>query len=446
MNEKKILIVGAGFGGIRCALDLSEHHLDNIKITLVNPTPHFEYHATLYRLLTGRSALETCIPLRDIFSHKKNIGFEEDLITDVNFKKRYATGRSGSKYHYDYLALGLGSETAYYDIPGLKDLSFTLKSVTDALRLKQHLHEIFSSHVIVVGGGATGVEVAGELALYTKKISKNHLEQRPLLTIDLITSADRLLPQMPVDVSIETARRLRELEVNLYFNRRVTKEEVNEVYMRDMSIKSKTVIWAAGVKGNELYKKIGLPVNSKGQVMVDKYLRPIDFRREDGRLKIGIEAGQKGRSRKLEKNPTSKYQFPNQLPNLNLSSNFHFSFSNVFILGDGADTEFSGMAQAALDHGHLVAKNIIRHLQGQSLEMYHLEEPIYAVPCGNNWVAVSMHGLNFYGRMGWWIQRLLQLQFLFSILPFSKALTAWKEDGILWESCPVCRGEIFNGV
>ena len=400
MSEKKVLIVGTGFGGVRCALDLANHHIPDMNITLVNPNPHFEYHATLYRLLTGRSALETCIPLRDIFSHKRNVAFEEDLITDVNFKKQYATGRLGSEYHYDYLVLGLGSETAYYDISGLKDLSFTLKSVNDALRLKQHLHEIFSSHVIIVGGGATGVEVAGELALYTKKILEHHLDKRPLLTIDLITSADRLLPQMPVDISIEAARRLRELEVNLYFNRRVTKEEVDEVFMKDMSIKSKTVIWAAGVKGNELYKKIGLPVNSKGRVMVNNYLQPFN-------------------------NVTMK------------------QFNNVYILGDGADTEFSGMAQTAISHGHLVAKNILRHLQGQSLEIYHPEETIYAIPAGNNWAAVSMHGLNFYGRVGWWIRRSLQLQFFLSILPFLKALTAFREDGILWESCSVCRGEIY---
>lgn len=258
MTERKILIVGAGFGGICCALDLAEHHINGIKITLVNPTPHFEYHATLYRLLTGRSPLETCIPLREIFSHKKNIDVVEDYITDVQFKKNIALGKTGSKYHYDYLVLGLGSETAYYDIPGLKNLSFTLKSVTDALKLKWHLHELFSSHVVVVGGGATGVEVAGELALYTKRVAEHHSENIPLLKIDLITSSERLVPQLPIDISIELSRRLRDLGVNLYFNRRVTKEEVDEVYMKDMSIKSKTVIWAAGVEGNEFLWTLGL--------------------------------------------------------------------------------------------------------------------------------------------------------------------------------------------
>lgn len=99
-------------------------------------------------------------------------------------------------------------------------------------------------------------------------LAEHHLENIPLLTIDLITSSDRLVPQLEIDLSIEISRRLRELGVNLYFNRRVTKEEVDEVYMKDMSIKTKTVIWAAGVEGNELYTKVGLSVNTKKQVAV----------------------------------------------------------------------------------------------------------------------------------------------------------------------------------
>ena len=126
MTEKKILIVGAGFGGIRCALDLASYHPQGVKVTLVNPTPHFEYHAMLYRVLTGRSPLEVCVPLTDIFQNK-NIEVVEDSITDVNFEEKKTFGKSDSIYRYDYLVLGLGSETAYYDIPGLKDWSFSMK-------------------------------------------------------------------------------------------------------------------------------------------------------------------------------------------------------------------------------------------------------------------------------------------------------------------------------
>lgn len=114
---------------------------------------------------------------------------------------------------------------------------------------------------------------------------------------------------------------------------------------------------------------------------------------------------------------------------------------NVFIVGDGADAEFSGMAQTALDHGHLVAENIVRHIQGRIIEMYYPEEPIYAIPVGNDWAAVSMHGMHFYGRTGWYIRRFLQLQFFLSILPLSKALIVWGERTEFYGKPARCAGE-----
>lgn len=409
MSEKKICIVGAGFGGIRCALDLSEHHLEGIKITLVNPTPHFEYHASLYRVLTGKSPLEVCVPLQDIFSGKK-IEVVEDLITDVDFKENKALGKSGSSYNYDYLVLGLGSETAYYDMPELKDWSFSMKSIGEVLALKKHLHELFTEaqkskdesgfHIIVVGGGATGIETAGELSVYTKKLAEKHGIDPTLITIDLISSSSRLLAQVPKEMSEKIRLRLGSLGVNVYVNQKVMKEEVEEIYLKDMQMRSKTVIWTAGVKGNELYRKFGLPINTKTQVIVNKYLQP----------------------------------FNNKVKR---------QWKNVFIIGDSADTKYSGMAQTALHDGRYVSDAIVRKLHDQDLVEYIPEQPECIIPVGPNWAATDFYDQIIYGRLGWFLRRLNDLKFFLSILPFSKAITAWREDGILWESCPICRGEIF---
>jgi len=410
MSEKKILIIGAGFGGIRCALDLAEHHLDGVKITLVNSTPHFEYHASLYRVLTGRSPLEVCVPLQEIFSGKK-VEVVEDYITDVDFKKNKALGKSGSSYHYDYLVLGLGSETAYYDIDGLKEWSFSMKSIAEALNLKKHLHELFSEsqktkdgsafHIIVVGGGATGVETAGELVMYTKKLSEKHGIDPTLITIDLITSSSRLVPQASKEMSEKIRLRLGSLGVNVYLNRRVMKEEVEEIYLKDMRMRAKTIMWAAGVKGNELYRIFNLPVNKKGQVIVNTYLQPFN-------------------------NATKK------------------QYNNVFVVGDGADTKYSGLAKTALHDGRYVSDAILRKLHDQNLVKYIPEQPDCIIPVGPSWAAAEFYDQIIYGRLGWYLRRLNDLKFFLSILPFQKAMTAWKEDGILWESCPVCRGEIFE--
>ena len=176
-QETRALIVGGGFGGIQTALNLEAQHIPNLKITLVSNKSHFEYLPTLYRVITGKSPLEVCIPIRDIFEEKR-IEFCLDTIISFDPKKRRAHGESGSTYQFDYAILALGSETAYFNIPGLSKHSFTFKSVREAIILKNHLHTLFEEckttsdparkvsalHFVIVGGGPTGIELAGELS------------------------------------------------------------------------------------------------------------------------------------------------------------------------------------------------------------------------------------------------------------------------------------------
>jgi NADH dehydrogenase FAD-containing subunit len=95
----KVIIVGGGVAGVRCALQLAEYNLPNTKIILVADKPHFEYHAALYRLVTGSSPLEVCIPLREIF-FGKNVEVIEDRITELHRGEQVIVGSSGSHYHY----------------------------------------------------------------------------------------------------------------------------------------------------------------------------------------------------------------------------------------------------------------------------------------------------------------------------------------------------------
>lgn len=402
-----MLIVGAGFAGISVAKSLSNRHIKNLHITLVNPSSHFEYHGNLYRVLTGRSPMEVCVPLAKIFKDKK-ITLEEDTIIDIDFARNIAFGQSKSKYRYDYLVLTLGSETKYFDLPGLKDLSFSLKSIVDAVRLKKHIHEVFDecarsnpadrvcdTHFIVVGGGLTGVEIAGELASYTRRVAKKHNLNEALITIDLITSSRRLVAKMPKEVSEVIFHRLHELGVNIYLDRPVMKEEIEEIFLRDMQIRSKTIIWAAGTRGNHFYEKLGLPINQGGQVLVDEFLRP-----------AGWDLGKK--------------------------------LNNIYIAGDGASTKYTGMASTAVADGIFVAENIVRDLKKESLNRYQPKKPVYALPVGRDWAAVVTNGLKFYGALGWDLRQFVILRYFMSILPFEDALTAYREDGVMWETCPVC--------
>src|SRR6266542_4192840 len=108
MPKYNIVIVGGGFGGIKAALELAKYPSDDIKCTLISDKTHFEYHAALYRAVTGRSPLEVCIPLSEIMAGN-DITVIEDKICAVDCTKKIVTGESGSRFPYTHLVLALGS-------------------------------------------------------------------------------------------------------------------------------------------------------------------------------------------------------------------------------------------------------------------------------------------------------------------------------------------------
>src|SRR3989338_4523168 len=122
-SQKQIIIVGGGFGGIRCALELAKNNISCAKITLISDRPYFEYKPALYRVVTGRSEQEACVSMAEIFKNKP-VEFSQDKIIRVDSAAKNIEGESGRTYPFDYLILALGSETAYFSISGLKEFSF----------------------------------------------------------------------------------------------------------------------------------------------------------------------------------------------------------------------------------------------------------------------------------------------------------------------------------
>jgi len=407
-NIKKILIVGGGFGGISVALNLKKKKIPNSKIILLSDKPHFEYHAALYRVVTGKSPLEVCIPLREIFNDK-GVEIIEDEVIEIDIKNKRVKGKSESFYNFDFLILALGSTTSYFDIPGLKEFSFGFKSINEALKLKRHIHNLFeetktkeadekikSLNFIIVGGGASGVELAGELAAYLKNLSLKHKIDYSNITIDLIEAAPRILPQMPEDFSLKVAKRLRYLGVNIFINRKVIKEDIDEIYLKDIELKTKTVIWTAGVVTHPLYLKDQLfLLDSKKKVITDELLQA------------------KG-------------------------------MKDIFIIGDAASTPYSGMAQTAVYDGKFVADVIEAKIKNKKMPDYNPKPPSYAIPVGPNWAAVMIKKkIKIYGLIGWLIRRLADLRFFLYILPFKKAILAFQNGKKITESCPICSQNEF---
>ncbi len=401
-NRKRILIVGGGFGGVRAALDLSAKNVD-AKITLIDGRSYLEYYAALYRVVAGRSPTEVCVPYARIFKGK-NVEVVKDVVNGVDLAHRVVRGESGAHYGYDYLVLAVGSETAYFGIPGMQELSYGMKSAHEALELKRHLHEVFNeartardssersqaAHIVVIGAGPSGVELAGELAVYARKLAKQHGISPSLVSIDLVEAMSRVLPTLEQEMSDRVLQRLHALGVNVLLGRSVTKEEAEQVYLKDMQMKTKTVVWTAGVKANSMLAKIeGLQLDRRGRAEVDEHRR----------------------------------------------AKFH---PEVFVIGDAAASQYSGTAQTAVRDGGYVADAISRDLQGEPLVPCENHPSAFAIPVGPGWAAVAFGPLRVYGRLGWWMRRAADLKVFLSMLSPFEAVRAWMSGDVAVETCPLC--------
>lgn len=388
----RVVIVGGGFAGVRTALSLANKK--GMEVKLISSQTYFEYHAALYRSATGRSPLEVAIPLRDFFGYAQNIEVLEDVVVGIDVDAKFVTGKGGSRYEYDSLVLAPGNVTEFYGIAGLKDYAYGVKTIHEALRLKRHLHDQLlqaesEKNYVVIGAGATGVELSAELAAYLKKIRNKHKIQKSF-TVDLIEAGPRVLPAMPETFSKTVERRLKKLKIKMLFNMHVKSETIDGIQLPRGPLRSHTVVWTAGVINNPFFSRFPgvIRLGKADRVEVNEYLQ---------------------------------------------------AASDIFVLGDSAATPYAGMAQTALHDAKFVADNLLRAAKQKPLLAYRPKRPIYAIPVGSRWAAVLWGNTTIIGRFGWVLRRLADLRLYLTFLPFTKALTAWRYGFVDEEVCPVCK-------
>lgn len=391
MANKKILILGGGFGGIKTALELSDNF--DFEIILMSDQDNFRYYPTLYHSVVGGGPLASEIPLSEIFAGKK-VTLIKDAAKELDRTKKTVYGTSGKGYQYDILVIALGVVTNFFGIKGLKNYAFGIKTLKEASRLHDHLHKQAMQkdqteiNYIVIGGGPTGVELAGVLPSYINHIVNCHGKEPKKIHVDLVEAAPRLLPRMSKLYSKAVARHLRKLGIKLYLSEAVVAATADGLVLQDHDIKSHTLIWTAGVATHPFLEDNDFLLAGGGRVSVNKQLE------------------------------TEK---------------------NIYIIGDNADTPYSGMAQTALYDAAFIAKNIKRINRGKKLRSYRPKEPVYVIPAGPNWAAVKWGNLYFYGRLGWWLRKAADFMAYRSIEPWWPASEHWLESIRNEETCKVCK-------
>lgn len=389
----KVVIVGGGFAGVKSALNLA-NNLD-FEVTLISKETYFEYHSALYRSATGRSIKEVALSLPEFFGRNTNITVVHDEIIHIDTRNKSVAGLGRTVYTYDVLLLCVGAVTNYFGITGLPEFSYGVNTLKEALELRSLLHKDLVSergserNYVVVGGGATGIELSTELIGYLRHIRKRH-NVRTKFTVDLIEASAALLPTLPAVFTHKIQRKVRRLGVKVLFNTAVKSETIDTIQLPKGNIRSHIVMWTAGATNNPLFAKHPriFTLGRGGKVVVDEYLQ---------------------------------------------------AFESIYVLGDGALTQYSGMAQTAVSDATFMTANLKRLIQNQSPRVYKPKKPIYAIPAGPYWAAVLWGRFRVYGFAGWVLRRLADLRLFLLFLPLSKALSTWRAGFVLDETCPICK-------
>lgn len=363
----KIVILGGGFGGIYTLKYLHKffHNKKEIKLVLVGKKNYFLFTPLLHEVATGGVSLENVIePIRKIIKCcDYDFIYDEVQKIDLDNKKVFTTQK---EINFDYLVIALGSSTNFYNIPGAEENSFTLKSLDDAIKLRNHFIRSFEKNdnltFVIVGGGATGVELACEMSEYFystfSKIFPKEIIQK--VRIILIEKGQELLPQFSFKSRKISLEVLKKKKIEILLNKGVIEVGKDFVKLDDGSeIKTKTVIWTAGVKPN-LPEIIGnIEKDKSGRLVLSEYL---------------------------------------QVKN----------YENIFALGDICrftqnEKPLPQLAQVATRQAKIVSKNIKNLIENKPLQKFIYYHQGDLISLGRFFATGEIKGFVFSGKLAWFL-------------------------------------------
>ena len=353
---KKILIIGGGFAGLQTAVELQKKHLHNATITLISPKDYFEYYPGFYRMLTGVSPVEIAIPFSRILN--ESISVVNDKIISINPGAFTATGEHGAVYGYDYIVIAPGSEPVVCTVPGVCEYAYSFRSVPHVLKIRTRIHELVREladgerdlvSIMIVGGGATGIEAAGSISVDVDMLARRYSLNRSRITIDIIHGGEHLMQQIAPKLGMQLERYLAKIGVRVHLKTALTAQTYNTVTTTTGTSQADIVIWTAGASPSSLLTNIsGVVFGQRGRVKVGSYLEMPDA-------------------------------------------------PHAFILGDSADTPYAGLAQTAFYDGAYVAGVIAGKLQNKTPKKYIPKQNAFILPIGKYWALFSQKNISMTG-------------------------------------------------
>ena len=391
MSPPRVAIVGCGFGGLWAAKALRRA---GVEVTLVDRTNHHLFTPLLYQVATaGLSAPSIAAPIRHILAGQRNATMLMAEVNGIDVAKRSVALEGGGEIPYDYLVVAAGSVNHYFGHDSWAPYAPALKTLDDALEIRARILTAYERAeresdparraawltFVVIGGGATGVELAGtlaEIARHTLRGEFRHFDPRKARVV-LVEGTDRVLPPYTPDLSEKARLQLERLGVTVWLGKLVTSVDAEGVTMGAERLEAKTVLWAAGVASSPLGRFLGAELDRAGRVKV--------------------------------------------APDLSVPGH-----PEVFVVGDLALVPgVPGIAPAAKQMGRLAAVNIQRSLAGKPRKRFVYRDYGQLATIGRN-RAVAMFGrLHLSGYPAWLTWLVAHIYFLIDFRNRLAVLIDW---------------------
>lgn len=286
MDKKKIIIIGAGFGGLAAAKQLKGA---NAEILIIDKTNHFLFQPLLYQVAgASLSPRDIAISIREVFAHQKGVSVIMGEVIEIHKKQRYVVLGNKDRYDYDYLIVAVGARHSYFGNDRWEMVAPGLKTLSDALKIREHVLTSFEIAercndpketdkyltFAIVGGGPTGVELAGTFAEICKRTMKKNFSRisSEKARVILLEGFNRILPPFHPSLSERARKDLEKMGVEVLTEYKVTDIHKDGIQTDKGFIATRNVLWAAGNQAAPLLKTLGIECDRTGRAIVDHNL------------------------------------------------------------------------------------------------------------------------------------------------------------------------------
>jgi len=378
-SKKRVVVIGGGFAGINLIEKLNSQHYQTV---LIDRNNYHQFPPLIYQVAsTGLEAASVCFPFRRLFSPKQDFYFRLAEVERVDSQKKTVLTSVG-EIPYDYLVICAGATTNFFNNPKFIEAGIPMKTVEDAMYLRNRLIENFENativdksdwepykNIVVVGGGATGVEIAGAMAEMRKYAFKRNFKELKGFQINIHLVSSKVLGSMSEKASRYAERSLQKMGVNLVLNTKVVDYENDIVTLSNgQTILTKTLIWVSGVKATTIE---GIPaecLGRGGRILCDEQMHVQGLQDVFAAGDIAL---------------TSEADYPDGHPQL---------------------------AQVAIQQAALIARNLNAQAAGHPAQSFHYRNLGAMATIGRNRAVADIGRLHFGGFFAWVIWSFIHLR------------------------------------